>query len=457
MKKNIFFLTIDGLRADKFEGNDKSSITPNLDSLRKKGSYFSQAISCADGTTLSLNAMFTSKFPFRTGTRAKEVYMDSSNFIHVLKNNGYHIYGVIPDLTSLSRFRFSFENNVNSFRGTPPNIEHMWEGTGKKILNLFEKDKMRKPWFCYIHPMDLHDPLVVPEEFDDEKFGNNKYEKVLTSMDEWIGQIIKKIDFSNTLIILTADHGSIIPEGDIGYTDLEPEMKTELKVGKKIMPKSTHKFGAKMLTGLRNKIRDSRLKQANDGLTPYQIRSRLPYFRLSLFDEAIRVPLLFVSDNISANRISQQVTNVDIFPTILDIIGIDYSIPKDRDGRSLVPFFSSQKIEEKSVYLHTIPYVEKSIHDKVGIRTSKYKYFRHARQSKENVSLYDLENDPQENNNIASDNLEIVKEMEEILGHYTRNSNVETNSKIDSKRLSKIQDELRLLGYKKTWKENFEK
>ena len=167
--------------------------------------------------------------------------------------------------------------------------------------------------------------------------------------------------------------------------------------------------------------------------------------------------MLFVSDNISANRISQQVTNVDIFPTILDIIGIDYSIPKDRDGRSLVPFFSSQKIEEKSVYLHTIPYVEKSIHDKVGIRTSKYKYFRHARQSKENVSLYDLENDPQENNNIASDNLEIVKEMEEILGHYTRNSNVETNSKIDSKRLSKIQDELRLLGYKKTWKENFEK
>ena len=37
---NIIFFTIDGLRADKFEGNDKSSITPNLDSLRKKGTYF---------------------------------------------------------------------------------------------------------------------------------------------------------------------------------------------------------------------------------------------------------------------------------------------------------------------------------------------------------------------------------------------------------------------------------
>ena len=446
MKKNIFFLTIDGLRADKFEGNDKSAITPNLDSLRKKGSYFSQGISCADGTTLSLNAIFTSKFPFRTGTRAKEVYMDSSNYIHVLKNNGYHIYGVIPDLTSLSRFRFNFKNNINSFRGTPPNIEHMWEGTGEKILNLFEKNKMKEPWFCYFHPMDLHDPLVVPEEFNDEKFGKSKYEKILSSIDEWIGQTIKKIDFSNTLIILTADHGSIIPEGDVGYTDIEPKMKTELKIGKKIMPKSTHKFGAKMIMGVKNRIRDSRLKQANKGLTAYQIRSRLPYFRLTLFDEAIRVPLLFVSDGIPANMIFQQVTNVDIFPTILDVLDIDYPILKDRDGRSLVPFFSGKKIEEKSVYLHTIPYVEKSIHDKVGIRTSKYKYFRHATQSEENVNLYDLENDPQENINIASENPDIVKEMEKILEDFTKNS-VTEEEKLTEEEEKIVEAQLKDLGY----------
>ena len=143
---------------------------------------------------------------------------------------------------------------------------------------------------------------------------------------------------------------------------------------------------------------------------------------MTLFDEAIRVPLLFVSDGIPANMIFQQVTNVDIFPTILDVLDIDYPILEDRDGRSLVPFFSGKKIEEKSVYLHTIPYVEKSIHDKVGIRTSKYKYFRHATQSEENVNLYDLENDPQENINIASENPDIVKEMEKILEDFTKNS-----------------------------------
>ena len=449
MRPNILFLTLDGLRADKFTGKTKTAITPNLDSLLKKGTYFNQAISCADGTVLALNAMLSGIFPFRTGTRAKEVQMNRSNYIYILKNNGYHIYGIIPDLTILSRFRFNFENSVNSFKGKPPNIERLWEGTGQKILNLFEPKKMKEPWFCYIHPNDLHDPVIVPEEYNDKKFGNSKYEKVLSSMDRWVGDIMKHVDLDKTLIIITADHGSIIPEGDLEYVDFEPEFKTGLNIGKKLMPDSTHKIGAKMFVGVRNRIRDSRLKKANEGLTSYQKRSRLPHFRLTLFDEAVRIPLLFVGKNIPGNKqISQQVTNVDIFPTILDELELSDNL--QRDGRSLVPYFRGNNMKEREVYLHTIPYVEKSIDDKVGIRTSKYKYFRHARDSSENVNLYDLMRDPQENSNIASKNPEIVKEMELVLEELTKNETIESMDDIDDKRLEKIQDELRLLGYKKT-------
>ena len=35
MKQNILFLTLDGLRADKFTGETKTAITPNLDKLLK--------------------------------------------------------------------------------------------------------------------------------------------------------------------------------------------------------------------------------------------------------------------------------------------------------------------------------------------------------------------------------------------------------------------------------------
>ena len=90
------------------------------------------------------------------------------------------------------------------------------------------------------------------------------------------------------------------------------------------MPRSTHKIGTKMIVTLRNKIRDSRLKKVNKGSSPYEIRSRLPYVTLSIFDEAIRIPLLFVGYN-TPNRkiISQQVSGVDIIPTIFEIVGID--------------------------------------------------------------------------------------------------------------------------------------
>jgi len=446
MKKNVFFLIIDGLRADRLDGRQKSAKTPNLDKLVEKGCIFDQAISTADGTTLALNAIFTSQFPFRTGVRAKEVYTSNSNHIHYLKNNGYSVYGIIPDLTSLSRFRFNFQNSVNSLKGTPPNIEHLWEGAGEKILQLLDNVKMKEPWFCYVHPMDLHDPLIVPKEFDIEEFGKSKYDRILSSIDKWIGDIINRIDFSTTTIIITADHGSIIPEGDVGYADYEPELKTSLDVGKKIMPKATHKLGAKMIVGLRNKIRDSRLKKANKGLTPYQIRSRLPYFRLTLFDEAIRVPLLFIDKDVPKKRILRQVTNMDIFPTIFEIIGINDSPKGILDGRSLVPILENKNITELPAYFNTITHAEITLDDKVGIRTSKYKYFRPTTTKDQELNLYDLENDPQENINIAEDNPEIVTSMEKILEEMTKDLDVD-EEKLTEEEEKIVEAQLKDLGY----------
>ena len=177
---------------------------------------------------------------------------------------------------------------------------------------------------------------------------------------------------------------------------------------------------------------------------------------MTLFDELIRIPLLFVGKNIPGDKqVSRQVANVDIFPTILDLLELSDNL--QRDGRSLIPYFRGDIMEEREVYLHTIPYVEKSIDDKVGIRTPNYKYFRYAREPSENVNLYDLEKDPQENNNIASENPEIVKEMEGILEKLTKNATIESMDDMDDKRLERIHDELRLLGYKKTLKENSNK
>ena len=97
MKPNIVFLLLDSFRSDKCYGESKTSKTPNLDTLIKNSTYLPNTFTSADGTILSLNSLFTGLFPFKTGTRAKKLQLHGTNFIDILKKNGYHIYGKIPN------------------------------------------------------------------------------------------------------------------------------------------------------------------------------------------------------------------------------------------------------------------------------------------------------------------------------------------------------------------------
>ena len=82
MKPNILFFTLDSVRADKFHGNNKTSITPNLDALVKKGSYFTQAVSSTDATILSLSSFFNSSYPFRiNNNRTWKIILKKNNLV----------------------------------------------------------------------------------------------------------------------------------------------------------------------------------------------------------------------------------------------------------------------------------------------------------------------------------------------------------------------------------------
>ena len=80
----------------------------------------------------------------------------------------------------------------------------------------------------------------------------------------------------------------------------------------------------------------------------------------------------------------------------------------------------------------------------VGIRTSKFKYYRSRKYPKENVCLYDLEKDPIENNNICNSFPKIVESMEKILVEYEK---VNPITKIEEENNKEIEEELRKMGY----------
>ena len=190
------------------------------------------------------------------------------------------------------------------------------------------------------------------------------------------------------------------------------------------------------------------LKKVNEGLTPYQKRSRLPHTTLLLNEEIVHIPLFFAGVNIPKNKIIHDlVRSVDIFPTIFNILGIDDSTLKDKDGRSLVPMVEDKKLPELPAYFITNAHKEITLDDKVGIRTSKYKYFRASIDQEKEINLYELENDHQENNNIASENPEIVKEMEGILEKLTKNVTIDESEKLTEDQEKIIEKQLKEMGY----------
>jgi len=250
------------------------------------------------------------------------------------------------------------------------------------------------------------------------------------------------LNLKETLIIITSDHGHPIPFDEKDTTSFEPDLGLGLKVGKKIMPKFSHKFGASIFNKTRETIRNKRLEVANQNLTEYEIRSRLPPFIQSLFDELVRTPLLFSGYKMESLIIKQQTRSLDIFPTVFDLLGFNYS--GKIQGKSLLPLIRGEDYEENSCYMHTIPHEKLSDNDQVGIRTSKYKYFRHARNPSSNIHLYDLTQDTLENKNIYQENSEKIHEMEEIIAEF---SNFENKEVIDEEEEAKIREELKRLGY----------
>lgn len=444
MAHNVLFLLIDGLRADKCYGENKTSSTPNIDSLIKQGMYFTQSISCADGTFLSLNSIFNGVYPFRTGVRTNKLVLLDNNFFEIFQNEGYHVYGIVPRLISFSALVDNFENADTTFNGEPP-TEHLFDRLGEKIISLLSS-KMTEPWICYVHIMDLHWPLTVPKNFDHEQYGYSKYERIVSSIDFWIGKIMEKINTKNTLVVITADHGAPIPVLNRDITTFEPTLANEIKIVKKLIPSSVQPIATKFLLLYKNIFKMIKVKLADRNLTQYEKRSRLPYFTLSLYDELIHVPLIFAGCNIKPTFVNRQVCSIDIFPTIIDIIKINRK-HDTIDGNSLIPITSNSQFEEKSIYLHTMPYETISSHDLVGIRTSNYKYFRSSHDPKKNVHLYNLINDPQENKNIAKIQPQLVDNFEKQIVNITSNIIKENIKEIDDEEIVKIKDELKKLGY----------
>ena len=473
---NIIFLLVDGLRADQCFGKDKTSVTPNIDSLIQKGMYFTNAYSSVDGTIVSLNTIFNGDFQIGNSSRAQKVNLKQNNLIEVLKRKGYHIYGTLPNFASfdslLEQFENKIEENTNKNDVTIDPVEAQFKeeeiegshsehernkatlptGLTEKIIKILNSDSIKEPFFGYFHIFDLHplregkNPIGI-EGFDKEEYGASTFSKTVSSIDFWLGKILENVNLENTILILTADHGERIPYENTRAVDFQPKLENTVKIGKKLLPKSAHKIGGKFLHNIRKSVGKSKLEKSNKTLTNYEKRSRETFDNVSLFDEMLHIPLLLVTKQLKTKNNDKYVHHTDILPTLCTLANIE--INHKIHGRNLVSLIEKNNSNDQAIYVRTRPYIDEKpdTRDLKGIRTSEYKYFRSQYDKNENVHLYDLKQDPYENNNIADENKELILEFEKKIIEFEKNDLSNDDDDLSEEELTKISGQLKKLGY----------
>jgi len=237
----------------------------------------------------------------------------------------------------------------------------------------------RDPWFLFLHFWELHTPQYLLPEYNTAAYGRHRHERVLACFDHYLGTLLEQIDLDSTLLVFLGDHG-----------------------GNYKKPVGGHRI-AKALRWL-------------------GIGNNRPITRLSrgshVYDSFIRIPLIFVGNNLfpPSRVVSQQVRQVDVFPTVLDALEIPFEPKVELHGRSLLPRLRNGRGEELPALVKACG---RAIPDKrdwlVGIRTPEWKFVFAPDNPRIQEELYHLAEDPSESDNVRTRRPEMAEQLKQMI------------------------------------------
>ena len=213
------------------------------------------------------------------------------------------------------------------------------------------------------------------------------------------------------------------------YKDLDPELgfkgeSLALKMSKKDKEDARRIYG--MVTNIDdnvgkvlNKLTELGIEEdtiiifmTDNGPQQFRYNSNMKGLKGTVYNGGTRVPfyIKYAGKFKNSKVINRMSAHIDVLPTILELCNLN--IPNDRkiDGQSLVPLINSKTFNDRYLFSYwTRRFPEKYIN--MSIQNDNYKLVgNNDFDSKiEEFELYDLVEDPNENNNIISQNIELAK------------------------------------------------
>ncbi|WP_281614752.1 sulfatase [Flammeovirga sp. SubArs3] len=437
-KPNIVLINVDdmGWKDVSYMGS-KFYETPNIDDLASQGIIFmngyAASANCAPSRACLMSGQWTPRHGVYTVGPSNRGKVEDRKLIptentwylskdfeiipQVLQKNGYTTchagkWHVDDDPTGFGfDYNFGGGKNGHPISYYPPykNVKSLEEEGDMYLTDLLTKksigfiEEAEKPFFLYFSTYAIHTPInpvrsLIPKYRAKEKDGGHKnvnYATMIENLDRNIGLLIESLKekgvYENTLIIFTSDNGGLH-----GITDQKP-----LRAGKG-----------------------------------------------SYYEGGIREPFFFVWPNkLKKPRTSDvQITNMDIYPTILAAAGI-----KDHqgnlDGDDLLPVLKSKnKKLERTLFWHFPIYLQAYVmkgfvpehrdplfRTRPGSAMRKGNWKLHYYFEDKGVELYDLASDLGEQNNIASQHPEVVKELMAELEQWWKETNAPIPTELNPK------------------------
>lgn len=322
-RPNILWIVIDCLRADHLScyGYDRPT-SPVLDMLAGSGTLFENHFAQGPSTWLSSQSYLTGRyFPtdvvgygdWRSQSRVRpghEVLVSE-----LMRSNGYRTVAVSAN-PFVSQWRPSGKSFDECFLEKTPGKAHAeFEQLNQRAIEWMTANQ-DQPFFMYMHTMDVHRPLYVRPEYsmwekpehatrqsrpeppfsrDDQSYVRGEYDSCVRLADAGLGELLSAMNelgrLQDTVILIGADHGELLSED--GASRGHPGEGT--------------------------------------------------------VDNLLHVPLVMTGPGIPKGlRVSHSTENVDIIPTLIDILGLTHYA--QLDGTSLLPAIHGEMSRPKRSY-----------------------------------------------------------------------------------------------------------
>jgi arylsulfatase A-like enzyme len=292
---NLLFILIDTLRAERLSayGYERKT-SPLLDLLASRGALFSRHLAQSSWTKCSMASLWTGLHPERNGiTRFDQVISPQATLpAEILQAAGFRTAGLYRNGWVAPSFGFGqgFDVYDRPVSGRPPqgvrreNPTVSEGGSDDDIVDSaieFLRVHKGQRWFLYLHLMDLHEYTYDPDSAHFGSSYSDVYDNAILHenlvLDRLMAHLAEAGLLDTTLIAITSDHGEHFGErGHEGHAR-----------------------------------------------TVYREVTEIPFI--------LSFPFRLEPGLVVETRSS----NVDVFPTLLDLLGLP-ALP-DPDGRSRVP------------------------------------------------------------------------------------------------------------------------